>query len=70
MARNKALIMNDYKLEKAFNHFKDRPEIQEALENGYKIYLRPNGFLIVKFSEKGLSKTKLAKIEKNYKLFN
>ena len=70
MARTKPLIMNDYELEKAFNHFKDRPEIQEALKNGYKIYLRPNGFLIVKYSEKGLSKTKLAKNEKNYKLFN
>ena len=70
MARTKPLIMNDYELEKAFHHFKDRPEIQEALKNGYKIYLRPNGFLIVKFSEKGLSKTKLSKIEKNYRLFD
>ena len=69
MARTKALIMSDYELEKAFNKYKDRPEIQEALENGYKICLRPNGFLIVKYSEKGLSKTKLSKIEKNYRLY-
>lgn len=70
MTRSKPLIMSDYELYKAFEEFKDYPQIQEALENDYGIYLRPNGFLVVKPTDKGLSKSKLAKIEKNYRLYN
>ena len=43
----KKLIMSDYELKQTFNHFKDDQKIQNALENGYLIYLRPNGVMVI-----------------------
>ena len=43
----KKLIMSDYELQQAFNRFKDDKKIQNALENGWLIYLRPNGFMVI-----------------------
>lgn len=83
MANNKKLIMSRYELDKAFNKFKDDERIINALENGWLIYLRPNGFMVIDPSSlcehydlKGkiikplLSKAKLNKIEQNYCLYN
>ena len=47
MAKSKKLIMSDYELTQAFEKYKDRPEIQEAITKGYEIYLRPNGFMTI-----------------------
>lgn len=83
MANNKKLIMSRYELDKAFNKFKDDKRIINALENGWLIYLRPNGFMVIDpnslhehYNLKGkvikplLSKAKLNKIEQNYCLYN
>ena len=82
MSKNKKLIMSDYELEKAFNRFKDDKRIINALENGWFIYLRPNGFMVIdpsslcEYEVKGkikkplLSKAQFKKIEQNYCLYN
>lgn len=82
----KKLIMSDYELEKAFNKFKDDVRIKNALENGWLIYLRPNGFIVIdpeslrdhivtikdkqKLVKAELSSAKMKKIEQNYCLYH
>ena len=78
----KPYVMSRYELDKAFNKFKDDERIINALENGWLIYLRPNGFMVIdpsslcEYEVKGkikkplLSKAKLNKIEQNYCLYN
>ncbi len=81
----KKYYMSKSQMHCAFEEFKNDERIKEALEEGYFIYIRENGFLIIKPNSmcptqvtiKGkvkivkplLSKTKLEKIEKNYCLF-
>lgn len=77
--------LNEFQLKRAFDRFKNEPKIQEALENGYMIYLRENGYVIIKpdaliphvFYGRGkttIEKPKLSisivkKIEANYCLY-
>ena len=73
--------MTEYELNEAFNKFKDEEPIKNALEDGWLIYLRENGYMVIdpsslcEYEVKGkikkplLSKTKLNKIEKNYCLY-
>lgn len=63
----KKLIMSNYELEETYNRF--FPDLLPYIENGYLIYLRHNGYLVVKPDAK-ISKAKMDKIEKNYCLFN
>ena len=79
---DRKLIMSKYEINKAFNKFKDDPRILNALDNGWLIYLRPNGFIVIdpsslcEYEVKGkikkpiLSKAKINKIEQNYCLYN
>lgn len=78
----KKLVMSKYELDQAFNKFKDNEIIKNALEDGWLIYLRPNGFIVInpnslcEYEVKGkikkplLAKAKLNKIEQNYCLYN
>ena len=76
-------IMSRYEMDKVFNKFKDDERIIKAIDNGWLIYLRPNGFMVIDLNSlqehynlKGnvikpsLSKAKLNKIEQNYCLYN
>ena len=75
-------IMSRYEMDKVFNKFKDDERIIKAIDNGWLIYLRPNGFMIInpsslcEYEVKGkvkkpiLSKSKINKIEQNYCLYN
>ena len=62
----KKLIMSDYELKQTFNHFKDDQKIQNALENGYLIYLRPNGFMVINPNVKKKKKV----LDTQYILYN
>lgn len=80
--KEKKLIMSKYEINKAFNKFKDDPRLLNALDNGWLIYLRPNGFMTIdpsslcEYEFKGkikkplLSKNTMNKIEKNYCIYN
>lgn len=77
--------LNEFQLKRAFDRFKNEPKIQEALENGYMIYLRVNGYVIIKpdslmphvYYGRGkpqlikpkISKSLMNKIEANYCLY-
>ena len=73
--------MTEYELNQAFNKFKDEEPIKNALEDGWLIYLRENGYMVIdpsslcehefkgKIKKPLLSKTKLNKIQKNYCLY-
>ena len=75
-------IMSRYEMDKVFNKFKDDERIIKAIDNGWLIYLRPNGFMVIdpeslcEYEVKGkvkkplLSKSKINKIEQNYCLYN
>ena len=78
----KQYYMSENQMQRAFDKFKDDTRIKNALENGWLIYLRPNGFMVIdpsslcEYEVKGkikkplLSKAKLNKIEQNYCLYN
>lgn len=76
-------IMSRYEMDKVFNKFKDDERIIKAIDNGWLIYLRPNGFMVIdpnslhehydlkgKVIKSSLSKSKINKIEQNYCLYN
>lgn len=65
----KKLIMSDYELKQAFNKFKDDPKIQNALEEGYLIYLRPNGFMVINPTAK-ITKKLQKVLDTQYILYN
>ena len=65
----KKLIMSDYELKQTFNHFKDDRKIQNALENGYLIYLRPNGFMVINPNVK-ITKKLQKVLDTQYILYN
>ena len=65
----KKLIMSDYELKQTFNHFKDDQKIQNALENGYLIYLRPNGFMVINPTVK-ITKKLQKVLDTQYILYN
>lgn len=45
--QGKQYTMTKQELEETFNRFKDRPAIKDALEKGWFIYLRKNGFVVL-----------------------
>lgn len=77
--------LNEFQLKRAFDRFKNEPKIQEALENSYMIYLRVNGYMIIKpdslmphvyydwgkpqLIKPKISKSLMNKIEANYCLY-
>lgn len=82
----KKYYMTEAQMREAFEKFKNNNDIKEALEEGYHIYLRENGYMIIKpyslfptqdyIREKFkirkplVSKRKLDKIEQNYCLYS
>lgn len=65
----KKLIMSDYELQQAFNRFKDDKKIKNALENGWLIYLRPNGFMVINPNVK-ITKKITKVLDTQYILYN
>ena len=65
----KKLIMSDYELEKAFNKYKDDERIINALENGWLIYLRPNGFMVI-YPNAKITKKLQKVLDTQYRLYN
>lgn len=82
----KKYYMDGYQMREAFEKFKNNDDIKEALREDYHIYLRENGYMIIKpyslfptqscirgkfkIRKPLVSKRKLDKIEQNYCLYS
>lgn len=65
----KKLVMSEYELDKVFNKFKDDERMKNALENGWLIYLRENGYMVINPEHK-IAKKLQRVLDTQYILYN